>query len=111
MGIPFTVPVGFLFTMTIGFLFTIALAIQLTISNSVSKSSQGIISAMRSRRLSGSSRPPNGKSSANSGTVLRSRGRYMVIFLHRKCTVFGGSGAETVYFGHETRAEHIIKLY
>jgi len=32
MGIPFTLPMGFLLTMTIGFLLTIALAIQLTIS-------------------------------------------------------------------------------
>ena len=34
MGIPFTIPMGFLLTVTIGFLFTMALGIQLTISNS-----------------------------------------------------------------------------
>lgn len=33
MGIPLTLPMGFLFTMTPGKLFTIALGIQLTISN------------------------------------------------------------------------------
>jgi hypothetical protein len=33
MGIPFTLPLGFLFTLTMGCLLTIALVIQLTISN------------------------------------------------------------------------------
>jgi hypothetical protein len=32
MGIPFTLPMGFVLTVTMGFLLTIALAIQLTIS-------------------------------------------------------------------------------
>jgi|GEM_PF-6620650 len=32
MGIPFTLPIGFLFTVTMGILLTIALGIQLTIS-------------------------------------------------------------------------------